>query len=126
MAISAVRADVLPITIFSFVSQGCLTDHGEIKGHIVSVLPTDGAALLVGAVPVPVGNLLNMDTFSALHHLHKRVTRLVSSSCHVKFHAKQQKNLFVSSASTNTALETNLLLLQTSGNVMSIWVSCVC
>ena len=43
-----------------FVSQGCLVDHGTsrfctvAKGHIVSVLPTDGAAPLVAAIPVPV------------------------------------------------------------------------
>jgi len=84
---------MLSITIFSFVSQGCLTDHGETNGHIVSVLPADVTALLVGAVPVPVGNLLNMVTFSAFHHLRNRVTRLVSSSCHVKFYANQQKKL---------------------------------
>jgi len=38
-----------------------------------------------------VGNLLNMDTFSALRHLRNRVTGLVSSSCHVKSSRKTTK-----------------------------------
>ena len=45
-----------------------------------------------------VGNLLNMDTFSALRHLRNRVTGLVFSSCHVKSSHKTTKKDFCASA----------------------------
>ena len=44
-----------------------------------------------------VGNLLNMDTFSALRHLRNRVTGLVFSSCHVKSSHKTTKKDFCAS-----------------------------
>ena len=40
-----------------------------------------------------VGNLLNMDTFSALRHLRNRVTRLVTSIPHTASHSKMMKKI---------------------------------